>query len=112
MSSKQSRNNLLPGTLNLLVLKCIGDGEFNGVEIQERIESQSGFVFGIEEGSLYPSFHRMANQGLIAGDWRVTEKKRRAKYYRMTPKGKKELERAIRDWRRCSQAIERVLNFA
>ena len=106
------KHSLLPGTLNLLVLKSIGDQKLHGLEIQQRIEMTSGKVFGVEEGSLYPALHRMANEGLIVGSWAVTERGRRGKYYVLTPKGKKQLQSEIDSWRVCSEAIERVLNFA
>lgn len=83
----------------------------HGLEIQQRIEMNSGKVFGVEEGSLYPALHRLANDGLIVGEWAITEQKRRGKYYKLTPKGKKRLQTEIESWRICSEAIEKVLSF-
>lgn len=106
-----NKRPLLPGTLNLLILKSIGDSALHGLEIQQRIEMNSGKVFGVEEGSLYPALHRLANDGLIVGEWAVTERGRRGKYYSLTSKGKKQLQKEIASWRLCSEAIEKVLSF-
>jgi PadR family transcriptional regulator, regulatory protein PadR len=106
-----NKRPLLPGTLNLLILKSIGGQGLHGLEIQQRIEMASGRVFDVEEGSLYPALHRLAHDGLIVGEWAVTERGRRGKYYKLTPKGRKQLRAEIDSWRICSEAIEKILCF-
>lgn len=103
---------LIPGTLNLLILKALGDDNCHGFEIQERIVRQSGNLFDVEEGSLYPALSRMADMGLIQGEWGISDRGRRARFYSVTRKGKRELEKEIKRWRLASEAIERVLCFA
>ena len=100
------------GTLEMLVLSALARrGELHGFEIANAIEQASIDVLRIEEGSLYPALQRMLVKGWIVGDWRRTDENRRARYYRVTAAGRRELERQIDSYRRVSGAIARVLQM-
>lgn len=102
-----------PGTLDMLVLQTIRRlGELHGFEIAEAIERTSAEVLRVEEGSLYPALQRMLVQGWIAGEWGKTRENRRARYYRLTASGRKQLEREVESYRRVSGAIARILQPA
>jgi len=102
-----------PGTLDMLVLQTLRRlGELHGFEIAEAIERTSAEVLRVEEGSLYPALQRMLVQGWIAGEWGKTEENRRARYYRLTAAGRKQLERELESYRRVSGAIARILQPA
>jgi PadR family transcriptional regulator, regulatory protein PadR len=103
------RVDLLQGTLDLLVLKCLGAGPNHGYGIATRIRELSDEVLRIEEGSLYPALYRMEEQGLIASEWRTTENKRQAKFYRLTRKGRTAADAELEGWNRLSRAVTRVL---
>ena len=103
------RIDLLQGTLDLLVLKCLGAGANHGYGIATRIHDLSEDVLKIEEGSLYPALYRMEEQGLIASEWRTTENNRNAKFYRLTRKGRAASEAEVDSWLRLSNAVTRVL---
>jgi transcriptional regulator len=101
------------GTLEMLVLSALARrGELHGFEIANAIEQASIDVLRIEEGSLYPALQRMLVKGWIFGEWRRTDENRRARYYRVTAAGRRELERQIEAYRRVSGAITRVLQMA
>ena len=102
-----------PGTLDMLVLQTLRRlGELHGFEIAEAIERTSAEVLRVEEGSLYPALQRMLVQGWIAGEWGKTKENRRARYYRLTAAGRKQLERDVESYRRVSGAIARILQPA
>ena len=102
-----------PGTLDMLVLQTLRRlGELHGFEIAEAIERTSADVLRVEEGSLYPALQRMLVQGWIVGEWGKTKENRRARYYRLTPAGRKQLERELESYRRVSGAIGRILQPA
>lgn len=100
---------LLPGTLELLILRTLATGEKHGYEIAEWIHTASAEALAIEEGALYPALHRLEVRGLLAAAWDVSANNRRAKYYRLTPRGRKRLQDATDAWRRTSLAVNRVL---
>jgi len=103
----------LYGTLDLLILKTLSiGGSKHGLEIADEIYSRSGEELQVEEGALYPALHRLQRAGLIAGEWRISEKRRRAKFYDLTPSGHRELERVQQEWTRHTQAVGRVLQVA
>lgn len=106
------RPELLKGTLDLLVLKVLAGGPAHGYEVLERIAARSDGALRIEEGSLYPALHRLARGGLLDSEWGVSEKNRRARYYRLSAKGRKQLAVRERSWERLSTAIARVLRPA
>ncbi len=100
---------LLQGTLDLLILKILSAGPNHGYGIAIRIHQLSDDVLRVEEGSLYPALYRMEEQGLIDAEWRATENNRKAKFYRLTRKGRRASEAELEGWLRLSGAITRVL---
>ncbi len=104
-----ARSELLQGTLELLVLKTLWLEPMHGWGIAQRIEAMSRDVFRVNQGSLYPALQRMLRKGLIRSEWRVTENKRRARYYLLTAGGRKQLEAERADWERSSAAVNRIL---
>lgn len=106
------RTDLLQGTLDLLILRTLQDEAKHGWDIAERIEQMSEHVLEVNQGSLYPALHRLEHQGLIKAEWGVSELGRRARFYRLTPTGRKQLTAEFEDWQRISAAINRVLKMA
>jgi PadR family transcriptional regulator PadR len=100
---------LLHGTLDTLVLKTLAGGRRHGYGIGRAIEEATGGVVGVEEGSLYPALYRMERKGWIEAEWGVSELGRRAKFYRLTPRGRKQLAAQTAEWARFAAAISRVL---
>ena len=103
------RTDLLQGTLDLLILQVLSAGANHGYGIAVRIHQLSDDVLRIEEGSLYPALYRLEQQGLIDAEWRVTDLKRRAKFYALTRKGRREAQAERDGWERLSGAVTRVL---
>lgn len=103
------RTDVLQGTLDMLVLRAIQLEPMHGWGITERIEQWSGQVLQVGQGTLYPALYRLERQGLIDSTWRVTENNRRARYYALTPAGRRQLARETRSWERRSRAINQVL---
>ena len=113
MRSATLRDELPPGTLDILILRTLErHGSLHGFEIAEAIESASEQVLRVEEGSLYPALQRMLIKGWIAGEWGRTEENRRARYYQLTPNGCKQLELELARYQRVSAAIGRILQPA
>ncbi len=109
----ESRLDLLQGTLDLLILRTLQSGVgLHGWAISERIEQISEDVLRVNQGSLYPALHRLEHQGWIKAEWGVSELGRRARFYRLTRSGRKQLELETDDWERLSAAIGRVLKMA
>jgi transcriptional regulator len=107
------RDEIPPGTLEMLILKTLASRrELHGFEIAEAIEHRSNDVLQVEEGSLYPALQRMLVKGWIVGEWGRTTENRRARYYRLTPAGRKQLDAEIAAYRRVSVAISRILSPA
>jgi len=104
------RLDLLPGTLDMLVLETLTVGEMHGYAIVRHIQTRSADVLQVEEGSLYPALHRMHARGLIQAKWGVSESNRRAKFYALTAAGRKRLKREERAWQDISGAIAKVLH--
>ena len=102
-------NELLHGTLDALILKTLAGGRRHGYGIARAIEDTTAQVVGIEEGSLYPALYRMEKKGWVEAEWGQSELGRRAKFYRLTPKGRRHLVAQIADWSRFAAAISRVL---
>lgn len=107
-----AKNELLPGTLDLLVLRVLSRGELHGWGITQRLEQLSQSALQVDEGSLYPSLYRMEDKGWIEAEWRMTENNRRAKYYSLTRAGRKQLEKEQELWERMSAIITTVLQTA
>ena len=101
--------DLIQGTLDLLVLRCLYTGTNHGYGIAQRIHQLSADALRIEEGSLYPALYRMEEQGLIESEWRQTENNRKARFYSLTRKGRAAADAELDSWRRLSKAITRVL---
>ena len=99
----------MQGTLHMLILKTLALEPMHGYGIGVRLEQISKGVFQVNAGSLFPALRRLERDGLIAGDWRVTENNRRAKYYSLTPAGRAKLKRETRDWELQTTAIARIL---
>ena len=107
----ERQQELLQGTLEMLVLKALSLGPMHGWGLAQRIEQMSQDVFRVTQGSLYPALQRMKRKGWIRSEWRVTENNRRARYYMLTPAGSRQLEREQENWARASQAVNRVLEW-
>jgi PadR family transcriptional regulator PadR len=106
------RNDLLQGTLALLVLKTLARGPLHGYGITLHIQMVSKDFLRVEEGSLYPALHRMEQDGWVSAEWGVSENNRRARYYQLTAKGRKQLADEEKNWERLTQAVAHVLQFA
>jgi transcriptional regulator len=100
---------VLQGTVELLVLKRLSWGPMHGYGIARWIETATGDVLRVEEGSLYPALYRMIRKGWLKADWGTSENNRRAKFYRLTPAGKRELEQQAHGWLRLSDAVSRAV---
>lgn len=105
-------SDLLQGTLDMLVLKALAPGPLHGYAIARRIQQISDDVLRVEEGSLYPALYRMEERGWIAASWGVSENNRRAKYYRLTRAGRRELGVASENWARLAIAVSKVMQSA
>jgi len=104
-----SSRELLHGTLDTLILKTLVAGRRHGYAVARAIEEATEAVVDIEEGSLYPALYRMERKGWLEAEWGVSELGRRAKFYRITPRGRKQLAAQTAEWARFSAAISRVL---
>ena len=110
MAPNSQRDEIPPGTLDMLILKTLARvSELHGFAIADAIQQRTANVLQVEEGSLYPALQRMLVKGWIAGEWSRTEENRRARYYRLTASGRKHLEREVATYRRVAQAISLVL---
>lgn len=106
------RRELLRGTLDLLVLKVVAGGAAHGYTIARRIQERSEGVLQVEEGSLYPALHRLEQRRWLEAEWGISEAGRRAKFYRLSRSGRRELAAQERGWEKMSAAIGRVLRPA
>ncbi len=104
--------DLLPGTLDLLILRTLQKDALHGWAISDHIQHISEDVLQINQGSLYPALHRLEHQGWIEAEWKVSELGRRAKYYWLTASGRKQLTIEAREWDRMQNAISRVMRLA
>jgi PadR family transcriptional regulator len=101
--------DLLPGTLDVLILKAVSLGKLHGYGVLLRIAQISGDALQIQQGALYPALYRLEHQGLISSEWGTSDNNRRAKYYRLTPAGRKRLGEEAASWNRLVEAIARAL---
>jgi PadR family transcriptional regulator, regulatory protein PadR len=108
-AKRESQGDLLQGTLDLLILKSLARGSMHGYDVAEHIQQTSQDVLRVEEGALYPALHRLELRGLLASEWGLSENNRRAKYYKLTAAGRKQLAAETEYWSRMSAAIGRVL---
>jgi len=107
-----TRSDLLQGTLDVLVLKTLSSGPMHGWGISQRIQQVSDSVLVVNQGSLYPALYRLEEEGWIASEWGASENNRRAKFYRLTRNGERQLEREQQNWQRLAAAVYRVLETA
>ncbi len=105
----QSPTNLLQGTLDLLILKALALGELHGLGVSRRIEQLTRGTFLVKPGSLFPALHRLQDAGWLSSAWGPSENNRKAKYYRLTAAGRRQLESEIGQWKRVSLAITLAL---
>ena len=101
---------LLQGTLDVMILKAVSWGPMHGFAVAKWVRSTTDDVLQIDDGALYPALHRMEHRGLIDADWDLTENKRRAKYYRLTAKGRQELRARSSIWDRYASAVSKVIH--
>ncbi len=107
MSKNQA--NLLQGTLDLLILKALALGELHGLGVSRRIAQMTGDTFQVKPGSLFPALHRMEEAGWLSSSWGESDNNRRAKFYKLTKAGQRQLETETKDWNRISVAIASAL---
>jgi len=107
-----TRLDLLQGTLDLLILRTLQNAPLHGWAISERIQQISRQVLQVNQGSLYPALHRLEHQGWITAEWGVSELGRRARFYRLTAAGRRQLELESENWEQLAGAIGRVLRMA
>jgi len=106
-----SKSDLPQGTLDLLILKAIAVDPVHGYAIAQRLEQVSRGVVQVPEGSLYPALHRLENRGLLTANWKKTDTGREAKFYRLTRKGRKQLEADAVSWQRLIEAVGLILGL-
>ena len=102
-------SDLFTGTLDILVLRAVSVEPLHGYAIGRHLRESSAGVLDVEEGALYPALHRLEGQGLLKASWGRSETGRRAKFYRITPEGRRHLERSAERWRRFSGAVDAIL---
>lgn len=113
MEIRKHNNDRLQGTLDLLVLKTLAArGRMHGYGITLHIQNISNEALRVEEGSLYPALHRMTQSGWLSAEWGASENNRRARYYSLTPAGRKQLAVEEENWAELTEAVGRVLRFA
>ncbi len=105
----KSRAELLQGTLDLLILRVLDQEPMHGWGVAQRIQLISRDTLTVNQGSLYPALHRLENRDWITASWGTSENNRRAKFYRLTAKGRRQLKRENDEWRMCSTAVNRIL---
>ena len=109
----RQKNDILQGTLALLVLKTLAArGRLHGYAITQHIQRASADLLRVEEGSLYPALHRMSQDGWVRAEWGVTEKNREARFYTLTPAGRAQLAEEQESWARLTTGVARVLRYA
>jgi PadR family transcriptional regulator PadR len=109
---QRSDGELVQGTLDMLILKTLGRGQMHGFGIARSIQQISDEVLRVEEGSLYPALHRLELDGMLDSEWGQSANNRRAKYYRLTALGRKQLQKEASNWKRLAEAIARVMETA
>jgi len=106
------KSDLPQGMLDLLILKVVALGPVHGYAIAQRLQQVSRGVVQVPQGSLYPALHRLENRGLLVADWKETETGREAKYYRLTRKGRTQLESEAASWQRLTEAVALILRLS
>jgi transcriptional regulator len=105
----KDRHDMIRGTLDLLILRVLSLEPMHGWGISERIQERSANELEVNQGALYPALHRLVRWGWITSEWRQTEHNRKARYYRLTAAGSRQLGEELAHWRRLSGAVERVI---
>jgi PadR family transcriptional regulator, regulatory protein PadR len=106
------KSDLPQGTLDLLILKVAALGPVHGYAVSQRLQQVSRDVVQVPQGSLYPALHRLENRGFLAADWKLTETGREAKFYRLTKRGRAELNSEAASWRRLTEAVGLILKMS
>jgi transcriptional regulator len=106
------KSDLPQGTLDLLILKVATLGPIHGYAMAQRIQQVSRDALQVQQGSLYPALHRLENKGFLAGEWKESETGREAKFYRLTAKGRRQLQSETETWHRLSDAVGLILELA
>jgi len=112
VSPVSDKSDLPQGTLDLLILKVVALGPIHGYAIAQRLQQVSRDVVQVPQGSLYPALHRLENRGFLAADWSETETGREAKFYKLTRKGRAQLESEAASWQRLAEAVGLVLKLS
>jgi len=112
MSTKEQKAEFLKGTLDMLILKVVALGPVHGYAISQRIQQISRDLFQVQQGSLYPALHRLEDRGWLRAEWHQTETGREAKFYALTPKGRKQLRAEMRNWEQVIEAVALILRTA
>src|SRR5215813_4590500 len=107
--ARKKKTDMLQGMLDLLILRVLSQGELNGWDVMNRIQVVSGEVFRVIPGSLYPALHRLEASGLVKAEWGASDNNRRAKFYKLTAAGRKQLDAERETWKRFSGAVELIL---
>ena len=110
--SKQQSDLFKQGTLELLILRLLSTGSLNGWDMMQRMQLMSGDVLSVTPGALYPALHRLESRGLISSVWKPSENNRKAKFYGLTPRGRKQLDTQRKEWERFSDAVALILKDA
>ncbi|HEV2224977.1 MAG TPA: PadR family transcriptional regulator [Candidatus Acidoferrales bacterium] len=108
----EDKSEVLKGTLDMLILKIVALGPIHGYAISQRIQQISKEFFQVQQGSLYPALHRLENRGWLDAEWREASSGREAKFYKLTKKGRKQLEAEVLNWARLSDAVALILRTA
>ena len=106
------KSDLPQGTLDLLILQVAALGPVHGYAMAQRIQQISRDVLQVQQGSLYPALHRLENKGFLAAEWKESETGREAKFYRLTAKGRRQLQNETENWRRLAEAVGHILRLA
>jgi len=109
---REDKSEFLKGTLDMLILKVVALGPIHGYAIAQRMRQISRDFFLLQQGSLYPALHRLADRGWLKAEWKATETGRDAKFYALTPKGRKQLEAEVKDWEQLTDAVALILQTA
>src|SRR5881396_3248250 len=112
MGETKHEPSFMPGTLDMLVLKTVSRGAMHGYSIAQFIQDASRDVLRVEEGALYPALHRLEVRGLLRSEWGTSDNNRRAKFYRLTALGRRELDNEAEYWTRIASAVTRVMQTA
>ncbi len=112
MGETKHEPSFMPGTLDMLVLKTLSRGAMHGYSIAQFIQDASRDVLRVEEGALYPALHRLEVRGLLRSEWGTSDNNRRAKFYRLTALGRRELDNEAEYWTRIASAVTRVMQTA